>query len=307
MGKDTFDSKLVTLLILKNIKKIILGTIIITILIAVPYALSKTVIGNFDYRSEVTVHVEFGEDSSGAMYDYINFYGWQQWIASDVFVDKFCEKLADVDKETLKTYLSAEVPADQRIVVFTVVTHDPELTDRIAAVISEDIEALIIEIPEVKNVKLMDTSKAVKYFVYNSIPEVTIFAFIIGFIVSVLAVRLSCILDDSVYIPMLFEKEWGVKALKSVTEDDGQESKSENQMEEIYVGKKLPEIPDAEAVKLVIPCGARNGKVIEYTFHECEKHGIKINSVRLENLDEKLISAYYREFKLNTFFMKNSD
>ncbi|MBO7600554.1 MAG: hypothetical protein J6S95_05325 [Lachnospiraceae bacterium] len=51
MENKEFDGKLFAILLLNKWKQILIATIAVSLIIGVPYLLSKTVIGFFDYRS----------------------------------------------------------------------------------------------------------------------------------------------------------------------------------------------------------------------------------------------------------------
>lgn len=200
MERDSSYYRKFTSMFLKKWKVLLLSTIAGALILGIPYTLSKTVIGNFDYRAEVSVHVKYGEDSAGNMYDYINFYTWSQWITSDKYLDPLVEAgKVSVSKDELKQYLTAEVQADQRVVFFVVTTHAPKLTDEIASVISETVTGFVTDIDEVDSAEVFNVSKAEKYFVYKNIPQVFMLGAIIGLFVSCIVVRLLILMDDSLY------------------------------------------------------------------------------------------------------------
>lgn len=295
MKNNTFDGKLFTLLLLKQWKKVLIWTILGALLVGVPYFLSKTVIGNFDYRAEISVHVEYGEDTAGNKLDYINYYTWGQWITSDAYVDGLISEYGlKAEKDMMKTYLGAQVPADQRMVVFTVVTKNKGLTDTIASAINDSVVDFIIQnIAEVENASVINVSPAVKYFIYNNTPQAFVFGALMGFSVSVFAIWVCFLLDDSVYIPELFEKETGLRVV---------DEKSDN---ELIVSDRRPEMADVkDGVTLVVKCGSHNQKAINYVLHECKKRGVTVKNARLEDLDLRLIEAYYRGSKFPNPFMK---
>ena len=289
MENKEFDGKLFAILLLNKWKQILIATIAVSLIIGVPYLLSKTVIGFFDYRSEVTVHVEYGEDSAGNMYDYINFYTWEQYIKSDKFIDTLN---VSESKDELKGLLDAEVPADQRVVVFTITSKDKALSDTLAGEVSKHIVDIILTIPEIRSAEVINVSPAVKYFVYNSTPQVFVLGLIIGFVGSILYLWIWFLLDDSVYIPRKFEEETGIKLT-----DERSES-------ELLIDKDLPDLTDLKQnALLVIKAGKRNGKAVEAVIHECKKRGINIAGARIEDVNEKLVSAYYKTTKLKNLFM----
>ncbi|MCQ2519442.1 MAG: hypothetical protein MJ107_02805 [Lachnospiraceae bacterium] len=295
MSAKNYDSKLIALLIIKNIKFIILGVIIGALLIGVPYSLSKTVIGNFDYRSEVTAHVEFGEDSAGNMYQYINYFSWSQWITSDKYMDVLEPVLSGLDREEIRKSLNAEIRSDERIATFSITTHNPDTTNRISDAVASTFAEFAKTIPEVKDAEVITHTPAVKYFVFKKIPEVFVFGAILGFATALFWVWLWVLFDDSVYIPELFEKDRNIVVNESSKACDG----------EIIINKEPIVInPDIKSVCLAVSCGKRNGKLIGNVLHQCNKYGVKIDSVRLIDKNEKLIKAYYADSSISHLFMK---
>lgn len=296
MKNEVFDGKLFALLFIRQWKKIVLWVILGALIIGVPYTLSKTIIGNFDYRSEITMHIEYGEDSSGQMYDYINFYTWNQWITSDNFIDYLTSSYniaSYASAEDFKTSLGATVPADQRVVVFSITSKNSRKTAVMAAALYDCLEKYILTIPEVKSAKIINITEPTKYFVYKSIPQAFVFGALLGLFASALGLWLLILLDDSVYIPEIFEKKYGLVLSEEPAEG------------ELVIDNKLSDLSEIkDSVSLAIKCGAHNGKAISYVLHECEKRDVKIDSVRLTNLDEQLVKAYYFGSKFPNPFMK---
>ena len=295
MKKESFDGKLFTLLLLRKWKRVVLFTVLGALILGVPYVLSKTIIGNFDYRATITVHVTYGEDSAGNEYDYINYYGWGEWITADAFTESLIKEYnLSVSDSELKEALDAAVPADLRIVVFSVTTKDRAKTDTIATAVNDKLIAYIEAIPEVEAAEIMEKTTAEKYFVYNNPVQVFTLGAILGFVIGMVFYWLMFLLDDSVYIPELFEREWGVSL------------SGEKKEGELFIDRKRPEIPDnTGSISLCIKAGAHNGKAVSYVFHECEKRGITIESIRLEDTDERLIEAYYRGNRFPNPFLKD--
>ena len=294
MQKD-FDNKLFTILFLTRWKTIVLITIIGALLFGRPYTLSKTVVGNFDYRSELTVHVKYGEDSSGKIYDYINFYTWKQWITSDKYMDILHNDAGlSESSDELKGYLDANVEADERVVFFAVTTHDPELTGKIADAVNSTILTLISEIPEIESGEVINLSAPVKYFVYKNIPQVFVLGAIAGLFVSCLGLRIWILLDDSVYIPALFERETGIPVSDKIPEGGNV----------IKIEDGVPTIGDVSGdVSLVIKAGNRNGRAIERVLDELKTKNANVTSVSFTGVDEKIVKAYYRKTTLSSLFM----
>lgn len=293
--QNDFDNKLFTILFLKRWKTIVLVTLIGALLFGIPYTLSKTVIGNFDFRSELTVHVKYGEDSSGKIYDYINFYTWKQWITSDKYMDILHNDAGlSESSEELKGYLDANVEADERVVFFAVTTHDPELTGKIAGAVNSTILKLIGEIPEIESAEIIDQSAPVKYFVYKNIPQVFVLGAIAGLFVSCLGLWIWILLDDSVYIPALFERSTGIPVSDEVPAGGNV----------IKIEDDVPAIGDVSGdVALIIKAGNRNGRAIERVLDELKKKNANVTSVSFTGLDEKIIKAYYGKTTLSSLFM----
>lgn len=291
---NRFDNKLFTLLLIRKWKTVLIFALLGAILFGVPYALSRTVIGSFNYRGEVTVHIEYAEDSAGNQMDYINYYSWQTWIGSDEFLDDM-EAAGLVQKDTERSMLSAYVGSDVRLVTFTVTGKNADRVKELTNVLSGFVSSELVSIvPEVKEAKVINTEYLGKYFVYNSIPQVTVFGLIVGLIVGIIFSWIMVILDDSLYIPGLFSGETGLKELEDAEGTT-----------ELVIDKDIPDIKDVTgSVLLVINAGARNGKIIGRVIDECAHKGIEIKGFKAAGLDEKLVKAYYRPANFPGLFMR---
>ena len=294
-----FNLKLFTIRLVFNFYKVIIGTVVGALLIGVSYYLVNVTFGDApDYEGRVIAHEEYRVDEYGNQSDYINDYTWNEWVRTDSFTDILSDSLdSKYSSDELKTMLSADVPADLRTVYVYVTGKDAGAVTEVTNKVPDALLSFSSELYEVAETEIMDVKEATVKSRDVRVANAFILGAVLGFIISILIMAGLYILDDSVYIPLLFEEEYGIGMTLEGTEEGTI----------IEIDKSIPEIPDIEsdeAVILKITSGAHNGKIIDYVVNEVEKQGMEVSGAVLMNPDRKLIKAYFATSKFPNPFMK---
>lgn len=309
---EKFDAKLILLRMIRGWYKIIIGTILGGLIIGIPYILINVVLaGDPEYQMRFTVHVSYVEDGSGNISDYVNDVTWGTWVDTDIFIDKLSENLSgklekSVTAEQLRAATYATLETDVRLVEFYVVTRDAELTQIISEAAKESFPVLDDHIREITDTEIVysdDYASVVQKDI--RIKNAVVLGAILGLLVTVFLMLILYLLDDSVYIPLLFNERYAlpIKTEKEV-ENDKNFIKNASL---IHVGKEFEGFPEKfvnNTAVLEIESGAHNGKLLLAIIYELEEEGIKISGAVLKNADYRLIKAYMASTKFPNPFMK---
>lgn len=304
------------------------------------YFLKKVVFGPAkEYEAVTDFYIDYAVQENGEEYTYFNQTTWTQLMTDDVFTDKILtelsensgrttaqtEQAADLTKEQLCAYLYATMLSDTRIVTTTVTTESPELTMKINGALIDAMFSFGEEQKEIAGVRILQEPTQAKPVVAD---VRTFRACMLGLVVFVfitaLFMLLYYVLDDSIDIPITFERRYGIPMLGTVNSaelpalaeklltEKAVLATADKTVDLDRVSKMLREkgIETAgiyrlwqeketlrgdtppTSVLLVVKAGAHNGKQIEKELDFCRKRGISAAAALLWEADEKLIRAY---------------
>lgn len=242
------------------------------------------------YEMGYIMHIEYAEDSAGNTIDYINEYTWQQWGKTDMVANACLAGLGPgVTGEQVKSALGISLETDVRVVFIKVTSEDEGLCRSICEASKVLPEVFTNKLAEISDAFIVDEDDAPHIADRNlrTINAVVLGA-VGGFLIGLFAVLIRLIMDDSVYIPLLFSSIYGIKM-----KPDYDEYVPEG--EALYVGRHiiLCDEQGDNGVYLVVESGAHNGKLLLATINELEENGVPINGAVLKNANKRLIKAYY--------------
>lgn len=338
-GKEPFDLRLTLLRIGKNLHWMLLWSVIGTLLLGGGYYLKKVVFRPAPtYLAQSTYLLEFVSENWAQQGTYINETTWNYWVHSEIFLEGTLKHLAEqgsgysVSREELDAVLSAKLASDLRIPSTMVLTGDSGLSEAIAAAVEKTMtEELAGELShDVTKISVTDSGVAKE--VKEDVRPLR--AFVLAAVLSVLFVVAFYfyreIMDDSIWLPSLLQKRYGLKELGTVaspeckanleyllrgrkkvgicsssSEVDTKQVKEEleklsSQFEMVAMPAPLlsPEsfetLRGFDGVILVVEAGEKTGKPFEYMLELLEKQDVHITAALLWNADERLIRNYYR-------------
>lgn len=226
-GKEPFDMKLMVLRLLKNIWIPIIAALLGAAIVGGGYYLVRDVFGAPDeYEVTSSYYVEYGTDpQTGNEYTYTNAASWNNWIATDWFVDRIWDEATGsglqpedygITKQDLPAFLSADLPTDLRMPTSMVTTTNAELTEILAAAVEKVFVSFADEQKEIDAIRVVDTTDV--YLVDRDIR--TFRACVLGAVLAVfftlVIMLLYFILDDGIYLPETFSYRYGIPALGAV-------------------------------------------------------------------------------------------
>ncbi len=217
-ARETMDYRLFWIGFFKRIWVVIVAILLGTVLVGVPYYLFNVTFGagpKYEISSEY--YLDYAEDSSGALYEYFNYYTWSEIVDTDEFImilqDKLPEGMFAADT-SLKNYTDATVESDTRYLTTTVATEHPDKTVLIARALEEAIAVFADNQKELNSVRVL-TAPVEASKVYPDVRPVRAFILgaVLGLFVGLLYLCICLICDSSILLPHTLEKRYGVKAL----------------------------------------------------------------------------------------------
>ena len=335
-GREPMDLKLMALQLGRKLWILLVSSLVGVLLIGGPYFLRHVVFAPArQYQAVMDFYVDYAKQADGTEYTYFNQTTWTQLMQDDVFTDKILTALSEdknsktmPDKDTLKRYLNATMLSDTRIVTTTVTTPDPQLTMEINAALIKAFDEFAQEQKEIADFRILQQpDKATLVVADVRTFRACMLGLVLADFLTICYLLLYATLDDSIYLPVTFEKRYGIPMVGTVHSEE-----LRLMMKQFFTKPPIlvtaDESVDADQVKmslkehaidtdvsidlsgsfvetvreqliasgnllLVVEAGAHNGKKIEKTLEICAKCGSPINAALLWDADEKLIRAYY--------------
>ncbi len=217
-AEETMDYKLFWLRFAKKIWLIAAAVVLGALIVGVPYYLLNITYGEGpSYKIVSEYYLDYAEDSSGATYEYFNYYTWSEIADTDEFISILRDELPDemfASVDTLRTYTDATVESDTRYLTTTVQTEHPDKTVTIARAMENSILKFSDVQKELNSVKVV-TSPMEAEKTYPDVRPLRAFILgaIIGLFVGLIGVCVWIICDSSIFLPNTIEKRYKVRAL----------------------------------------------------------------------------------------------
>lgn len=230
------------------------------------YLCNRDALHTVQYEINTTYYVEYegdGEPSSNFNNIYINGATWDTWVDTEWFLSRVEKKLEGVEmpaREQLKQYISASLPADQRMPVSRVRTDNRELTESLNEALQETFVEFGRYHQKITEITVEDTSEIISIRAENNLPVFLAAGAVTGLVISLLCGICCWQWYLPVYMPRTITDYFGIPAF-SLEQDSGQAwmqlcrgkktavTSAEAQPEIQAFIKKFPQIPLYE-----IPC-----------------------------------------------------
>lgn len=276
-AQETMDYRLFWLKFAKRIWIVFVATVLGSLLIGVPYYLINVTFGpGPSYKVVSEYYLEYAEDNSGAVYEYFNYYTWNEVVDTDEFISILRNNLPEemfANEETLRNYTSATVESDARYLYTTVQTEHADKTLTVARAMEQSVIDFGTIQKELQSVKVVTSPVEAE----KTYPDVrTARAFVLGAVLGLFAgltgLSIYIVCDSSIDLPNVMEKRYGVKALgcKKFTE-------SKNNIS--YCVTK------SNSVSLLCGEDFQDASVEQY-FKECLPSEVQINFIKEDVLSE---------------------
>lgn len=268
-GKEPFDLRLTVLRLLRNSGKIILLTIIGTLLFGGGYYVKNVLLGSeTQYSATSTYKVDYEVPPVNSNDYYINEMTWNTLVQSGEFLEAVHFRLladssaivgsGELNPDTLRSMISAKLPSDWAIPTVTVVTSNKALTEKITRAVELVMQAELVDyLEEVKSIRVMTAAAEAEEVKPDVRPTR---AFVLSGILSFFFVSVVFLLkelgDDSIWLPATLRSRYGLPVVGTINSPEFLEN-----VEYLFAGKE----------KVAVCLGNSDGDVSEVTGQIAEK------------------------------------
>lgn len=265
-GKEPADLKLLAIQFYRKIWILLVSALLGAVLFGTGYFIRYVVLApEPSYETHAMLYVDFVEsDEGGPKYYAFNTAGWSGFVKTDEILDRavaYVQEDAEaaalatpIDKAEMRESVSASEDADYRVVDLTVTNADPER----AVMISHAVEKGFLDfgkgMREIEQIRIMTTAdKADRIMVDTHTYRAIVWGAIIASVIVLLIMAIQAILDDSIYVPVTFERRYGIPMLGVImasrkpanlndTEDSFQKARNEEikvNLEHLCIEEKM--------------------------------------------------------------------
>lgn len=297
-GKEPLDTRLCFLRLLRKAWLLLLMAVLGAALFGGIYFLSHVVYGPArEYKAESEFYIEYKNAvTEEQQYTFYNKETWESLIHTDLFMDTVMEEAekqtADMDRVITRKEVSEAVFAtlltDVRIVHVTVTTNSPSLTMAITGALEPAFVKFGEQQREIDEIRpILSPEEATLTVLDNRSLQACILGAVVFLCFTLFGMYLYVVLDTSIYIPLEFERRFGIPMEISSEKDSdagdalGQESVSVRGQED-------------GSLVLYVKSGDHNRPLIEKTIRDLQFAGKTIRKAILTHPDEKLIRWYFK-------------
>ena len=299
-GKEPLDTRLCFLRLVRKSWLVVTMALTGALVFGGIYFLTNVVYGP-ERVAESQFYIEYvNAVTQEQQYTFYNKETWENLIHTDIFMDEVMahvtEQTPAMDREIIREEVSAAIfgtlLTDVRIVHVTVNTNSPELT----MIITGGLEKAFItfgesqrEIDAVRAILIPDEATLTVFD--NRIVRACILGAVVFVAFTLFFMYLYVVLDTSIYIPVEFERRYGipmeVESLEHSVQNNCVQDKS------VFVSEN-----ENENCILYVKSKDHNGPLIEKTIRNLHNEGKTVTKAVLTQADDKLIKWYYKTGKL---------
>lgn len=283
-GKEPIDIRLCFLrLIRKWWFLLLLAFIGGCIFASIYYVKNILLIGEREYQTESEYYIEYKDAiTAEQQYTFYNKETWESLIHTDLFLKEILAKVPELSREELQNSLFATLLTDVRMVHVKVHNPSPETTMQITNALESAFAKFGETQREIDEIRAILVPSEVELVpIDNRIVRAFVLGIVVFWCFTLFFLYLYVILDTSFYIPIEFERRFGIPMSVGEKNDIGTES--------VFIEK------DSEDVYVIyVKSKDHNRQLVEKMIQEYELQGKKVSRAVLFNADTALIQWYYK-------------
>lgn len=308
------DLKLMSLLLIKRIRIVILGTVLGAAICGGIYFLCHVVYAPArEYEAVSKLYLTFAADDDGDAYQYYNGYTWNDLMGTEPILDYAMEQLTDVSglaRDDVRKAVTADILSDIRVLTVTVCTHDQALTERIIRAEEASLLHFAETMVEFDKIEVIDHGVSALVVVESQTKRAVLLGGALGLFLTLLGMWIYMILDDAIYVPSQFEERFGCPALGVQLRRDKEWRRQELEANVSYRAGKNPVYLDvnpteaevltdydalrnSSGVILRIPYGKKVGALTGNLIRDLKIQECKLAGAVITDCDDRLYHAYY--------------
>lgn len=232
-GKEPFDLRLTGLRLLRNLDKIVIGTLAGTLLFGGGYYVKNVILrGEDTYEAVSTYKVEYAEEPSKSGDYYINEMSWNTYVDSRDFLDMVQAHLQEMaaedeegetfSNEELADMIEAKLASDLHIPSTIVTADSPEKSVQIAAAVEASMTQEFAETNrEISSIYVINPADEAAEVVPDVRPaRAFILSAVLSCFFAVIILALMEMGADSIWLPVTLRRRYGLSTVGTVESEE---------------------------------------------------------------------------------------
>ncbi len=296
---DRFDLKLFLLRFIRRFYMLFVGAAIGALLVGGIYLFVQLVVKPVQYTQRVVIHQELHYNDWNGQYTYVNGYTMDQMLGMDWVTEEVSKNLGGkISPDDLRDAIHSDLLSDTRVLYFNVTAGTPERTEEIFEAFIPVLKMIPEKLGEIDDLIIIDKDDVpTRVNNIGHIARALLLGALLGACTAAFILSVLILVDDSQYIPQLFEEKYGLPC--DTYEGTVPEGVS-------AVAKSLLNLKDCigKNGEIYVEAGAHNGKILDNVLFEAKKQNITISKVYIVNPVKWIVKGYYAASKFPNPFLK---
>lgn len=209
------DLKLLLIYFLRKLRYVLYLAIIGAVLFSVVYYFMNFVlVKEHDYVATGELYLVYS-DEVRIENIYINDYTWQNLVHSDKVMYEAMRYIdSNLTEEQIKSAVTAGLVSDVRFVTLKVTTQNPDLSVEIAQAFQKALVTVCEEMADIQSVTVFTEADSAEEIVTDDrTVRMACTGAVIGSLLAAFCIVLQYVFDDSIYVPVQFERRFDIPVL----------------------------------------------------------------------------------------------
>lgn len=220
-GKECADLKLLAIRFIRKSWILLAAVLIGGAVFGIGYFMKTVILAPVpEYETYSMLFADFVEAEDGKpKYYTFNTAGWAGFVKTDEILDKAVPHMKTfVSKEELRNSVSASMDSDYRVVELIVSNPNPELALSIAHAMEQAFVEFASDMKEIDQIRIMTSAdKAERVYITVHTYRVVLWGAVLAAVSVLFVMLLKEVLDDAIYVPIIFERRYQIPMLGAVT------------------------------------------------------------------------------------------
>lgn len=223
-GKESADLLLLAIRFIRKSWILLAAALIGGAIFGISYFMKTVILAPApEYQTYSMLFVDFVEAEDGKpKYYTFNTAGWAGFVKTDEIINKAVPHMkTSVSKEELRNSVSASMDSDFRVVELIVSNSNPETALLIAHAMEQAFVEFAFDMKEIDQIRIMTSAdKAERVYITVHTYRAVLWGAILAAAAVLFVMLLKEVLDDAIYVPIIFERRYQIPMLGAVTGED---------------------------------------------------------------------------------------
>lgn len=181
------------------------------------YQVARSIKMPVEYEAMSKLYISFGHDENGEVYQYYNGYTWNDLLDTDPILDLVMQELPGYERDEVMEATTAEILSDIRLLTVTVRGEDEKFVREIKSALESGLREYARDSEELDQIKVIRSGVPERVYWDDRTTSACVAGGVLLGVISLIAIVLHYVLDESIYVQEDIEKRYHCKALGILT------------------------------------------------------------------------------------------